>query len=111
MNFATGANASKLTEPEPFGPSDTGLAWATRPSISSEIGTGTSFVNFNGETGIVTPPEDVAALAEAMRTLAAQPEQAEALGRAARQRYETLFRAEAMAEAYLEVYRELLGRN
>jgi glycosyltransferase involved in cell wall biosynthesis len=96
---------------EAFGVALAEAARAGRAMISSEIGTGTSFVNLNGETGIVTPPEDVAALAEAMRTLAAAPEQAEAMGRAARQRYETLFRSEAMAEAYLEVYRELLGRN
>ena len=94
---------------EAFGVALAEAARAGRAMISSEIGTGTSFVNFSGETGLVTPPEDVGALAAAMRELAAGPERAAEMGLAARRRYEALFRAETMAEAYLGVYREVLG--
>ena len=39
------------------------------PAISCEIGTGTSYVNAHGRTGLVVPPNDTTALADAMRTL------------------------------------------
>lgn len=44
------------------------MATAT-PSISTELGTGTSWVNRHGETGLVVPPRDPAALADAINTL------------------------------------------
>ena len=47
-------------------------AMASRlPAISTELGTGTSWVNQHGETGLVVPPADSAALAAAARTLLA----------------------------------------
>lgn len=39
------------------------------PVVSTELGTGTSFVNQNGKTGIVVPPRDSAKLAEAIALL------------------------------------------
>ncbi|SFV26680.1 rhamnosyl/mannosyltransferase [Devosia crocina] len=95
---------------EAFGVALAEATRAGRAMISSEIGTGTSFVNMSGETGIVTPPEDVGALVAAMRALAESPEKAAAMGEAARRRYEELFRAEAMAEEYLRLYGRLLSR-
>lgn len=96
---------------EAFGVALAEAARAGRSMISCEIGTGTSFVNLAGETGLVLPPENVPALVEAMRLLAASPEKAEHMGRAARHRYETLFRAEDMAAAYLEIYERLLAEG
>jgi len=40
-----------------------------KPVISSELGTGTSFVNIHGLTGLVVPPKDPAALAGAIKRL------------------------------------------
>lgn len=94
---------------EAFGVALAEAARAGRAMISCEIGTGTSFVNLGGETGLVMPPEDVPALGAAMQALATSPEIAAAYGRAARARYEQMFRAEAMAGAYLEIYRGLLA--
>ena len=37
-----------------------------KPMISCELGTGTSYVNKAGETGLVVPPSDPARLAEAI---------------------------------------------
>lgn len=93
---------------EAFGVALAEAARAGRAMISCEIGTGTSFVNLAGDTGSVVPPQDPAALAEAMRILAASPDKAQIMGRAARQRYETLFRAEDMAAAYRDVYERLV---
>lgn len=79
-----------------------------KPLISCEIGTGTSFVNRDGETGHVIPPADPVALREAMGDLWTNPEKAEYMGRAGRRRYEKLFTGEQMAAAYQELYRKVL---
>ena len=81
----------------------------SKPMISCEIGTGTSYVNLHGVTGLTVPPESPAALKAAMQKLLHDPEQAHAMGAAARQRYEERFTGQQMAAAYLQVYQELLG--
>ena len=78
------------------------------PVISTELGTGTSFVNVHGETGLVVPAGDVQALAAAMRDLLAQPEVRARMGRAARERAVREFRADLMAARITEVYTDLL---
>lgn len=76
-----------------------------RPLISCEIGTGASFVNANGETGIVVPPQDKGALADAMMRLANDDTLARRMGVAARARYEALFSADPLGRAYARLYR------
>lgn len=93
---------------EAFGMSLVEAAMYTKPMISCEIGTGTSFVNLHGVTGLTVPPENPAALGAAMRQLADHPGQAQAMGRAARARYEQCFTGQHMAQAYLRLYQELL---
>jgi glycosyltransferase involved in cell wall biosynthesis len=78
-----------------------------RPLISTEVGSGTSHVNVDQETGFVVPPGSAAALRAAMDTLHAQPELAATMGQAARRRYEALFTGEVMGDRYYEIYREL----
>ena len=78
------------------------------PVISTELGTGTSFVNVHGETGLVVPAGDVQALAAAMRYLLAHPEARARMGRAARERAVREFRADLMAARITEVYTDLL---
>lgn len=79
-----------------------------KPMISCEIGTGTSFVNKDQETGFVVPPESPTALAQAMNNLLLDDALAERFGRAARQRYETHFSGYALGKAYSDLYREVL---
>jgi O-antigen biosynthesis rhamnosyltransferase len=55
-----------------------------KPLISSEIGTGTSYVNIDGQTGIVVPPSDPSALRRAMDFIWTHPEAAARLGENAR---------------------------
>lgn len=95
---------------EAFGLSLVEAAMMGKPMVTCEIGTGTSFVNLDGVTGIVVPPDDPAALAAAMTKLAAAPELADAMGAAARKRFELIFTADAMAAGYYALYRELLAR-
>lgn len=78
-----------------------------RPLISCEIGTGTSYVNKNDETGFVVPPEDPASLAKAMRSLLNNSSLTNEMGQAARLRYEQLFSGEALGEAYANLFKEL----
>ncbi|QKX18099.1 glycosyltransferase [Microbulbifer sp. YPW1] len=81
---------------------------AGKPLISTAIGTGTSYVNVDGETGHVVPPADVDALRGAMQDLWGNPDKAQLWGRAARARYEHCFTGEKMARAYDDLYRRVL---
>lgn len=82
-----------------------------KPLISSEIGTGTSFINIHNETGIVVPPSDSVALRAAMQYLWDHPRKAQTMGKLARARYEKLFTARKMVESYVNLYKEVLGRD
>ena len=93
---------------EAFGMVLVEAAMCGRPMISCEIGTGTSFVNKDGETGFVVKPASVPALAAAMRRLWDDHALAERFGDAARRRYERLFSGQAMGRAYARLYRRLL---
>lgn len=94
---------------EAFGISLLEGAMYGKPMISSEIGTGTSYINLDNETGLVVPPGDSAAFRQAMDTLWQQPEKAARMGARAALRYETLFTAEQMASRYVELYKRLLA--
>lgn len=79
-----------------------------KPLITTDAGTGTSYVNVHGETGIVVPPEDADALRGAMQKLS-NPEAQTRLGDNARVRFEREFTGDAMGRGYRQVYEELLG--
>jgi glycosyltransferase involved in cell wall biosynthesis len=86
-------------------------ARASRAAISCELGTGSSLVNIDGVTGLEVPPADAGALATAMQRLAADPGQSRGLGQKGRERYEEQFTAAMMGARYLELYRELAGKQ
>ncbi|MGF6667104.1 glycosyltransferase family 4 protein [Pseudomonas monsensis] len=93
---------------EAFGISLLEAAMFSKPLISCEIGTGTTYINIAGETGLVVPPCNSEALAQAMITLWENPEESSAMGRRAALRFEQVFTAERMVDSYTEVYRSLL---
>ncbi len=78
-----------------------------KPMISCEIGTGTSYVNADGETGIVVPPESPAELVRAMNRLIEDEALAQRYGQAARLRYERMFSGEALGKAYAALYQDV----
>ena len=80
----------------------------SKPLISCEIGTGTSFVNAHEESGFVVPPESPEQLAQAMNRLLREEGLARQMGIAARARYERLFSGEVLGKAYAALYREAL---
>jgi len=94
---------------EAFGISLLEGAMYGKPMISSEIGTGTSYINVHGETGLVVPPSDPQAFGAAMRKLWEDPALAAAMGRRAEGRYWELFTSEQMARSYVDLYRELVA--
>ncbi|AZD05399.1 glycosyltransferase family 4 protein [Pseudomonas chlororaphis] len=93
---------------EAFGISLLEGAMYGKPMISSEIGTGTSYINIHGETGLVVPPSDPLAFRAAMRQLWDNPEQAARMGLKAEARYRQLFTADQMGQRWNELYQELL---
>jgi rhamnosyl/mannosyltransferase len=79
--------------------------------ISCEIGSGTTYINIDGETGLVTPPADPQALRAAMRTLWDNPKMAREMGARAAARFEATFTAEKMAANYADLYSEVVARR
>jgi rhamnosyl/mannosyltransferase len=96
---------------EAFGISLLEGAMFGKPMISSEIGTGTTYINIDNETGLVVPPDDAPAFGAAMRTLWENPALAATMGERAGLRYEELFTAERMAANYMALYREVVARR
>ncbi len=80
-----------------------------KPVVSTALGTGVEFVNRHGETGLVVPPGDPRALADAIRRLLDEPVYAAELGAAAQARAEREFSDEVMAARTREVYEEVLA--
>ena len=96
---------------EAFGISLLEGAMYGKPMISCEIGTGTTYINIDGDTGIVVPPSDPQALRVAMQRLWENPEMARQMGRRAEMRYQELFTSEKMASNYLSLYESLAPRR
>ncbi|CAB3780908.1 glycosyltransferase family 4 protein [Pararobbsia alpina] len=95
---------------EAFGISLLEGAMYGKPMISCEIGTGTSYVNVGGETGLVVPPENPTALREAIDQIWNDEARASRLGAAARKRFSSLFTADKMADAYVDLYHRIAAR-
>ncbi|SFD73644.1 glycosyltransferase family 4 protein [Massilia yuzhufengensis] len=96
---------------EAFGISLLEGAMYGKPMISCEIGTGTTYINLDGETGLAVPPSDPQALGHALRTLWDKPELARRMGARAEERYHELFTSERMAASYTALYQELVARK
>jgi hypothetical protein len=69
------------------------------------VPTGVREVNVPGETGLEVPLQDVAALAEALETLAHDPFKREQMGDAGRRRVEKYFTRALMAQRHIETVR------
>lgn len=74
------------------------------PAISTELGTGTSWVNLNDTTGLVVPPRDPSALAAAINGLLADPARLEAMGHQAAERVQSTFSRACMLESLSSLY-------
>jgi glycosyltransferase involved in cell wall biosynthesis/GT2 family glycosyltransferase len=80
-----------------------------KPVVACRVG-GVPEVVVDGETGLLVPPEDPPALAEAILKLLADAGLRERLGQAGRRRYEQHFTTRVMAQKTLELYRRVAGQ-
>jgi rhamnosyl/mannosyltransferase len=81
------------------------------PVISTELGTGTSWVNINGKTGFVVFPKDPKALSQALKRILENKKLAQEFSQNARERVEREFSLEKMLEKTAEVYRSVLSTS
>jgi len=81
------------------------------PTICTEVGTGTSWVTQDGQTGYVAPPNDPAALAEKINRLLVDPPLRQTLGAAARARAQAEFAVERLIERVEQLYQTLISRS
>jgi len=96
---------------EAFGVSLLEGAMTGKPMISCEIGTGTSFVNLDQQTGLVVDPNNPEQLAEALKTLWDNPQLAKTLGEAAERRFSQCFTAQKMVSQYAGIYEDVLAQR
>lgn len=78
-----------------------------KPLISCEIATGTSFINLDGQTGFVIPPNDHIRLREVMQILYLNSEMAVQYGVNAYIRFKSLFTSDKMLADYCATYKEI----
>jgi len=71
--------------------------------IATRVGGNPELIE-EGETGVLVPPSDPVAMANAIRAYLLDPVQLERHGQAGRKRVETQFSLEAMVNGYLAVY-------
>jgi glycosyltransferase involved in cell wall biosynthesis len=76
------------------------------PCVTTEVGSGTSWIVQDGATGYVVPSRSPSSLAEAIRRLEDPLRRAE-MGQAGRRRVEELFTEERMLENVMDAYREV----
>lgn len=81
-----------------------------KPTICTEIGTGTTFVNQNEVTGLVVPPRNIELLAEAINKLIINKEMGKQLGNQGKERALKEFTSEIMVSKTYKVYQDLLRK-
>lgn len=79
-----------------------------KPVVSTELNTGTSYINQHGKTGIVVKPNDPTALANAINFLLDNPEVSFKFGESAKEWVRTEFKSDKMVQKTLDTYRECL---
>ncbi len=93
---------------EAFGISLLEGAMFGKPMISSEIGTGTSYINIHNETGIIVNPSSPTEFSAAMKYLWDNPQIAMQFGFNAALRFTKHFTADKMCQSYSNIYQRLI---
>jgi D-inositol-3-phosphate glycosyltransferase len=93
---------------EPFGITPLEAMACGRPVIGADVG-GIRYSVAHGETGLLVPPKDPAALARALVKLKRDPALAERMGEAGYARARTMFTWSGVAESLAQVYARVSG--
>ena len=80
-----------------------------KPVVTTNLPTGVSYVNKHGVTGLLVPPREPAALAEAINKLLGSRSLRQEMGEAGRERVEAEFTAAKMADGIMDVYHEVMN--
>ena len=82
------------------------------PVVTTDVpGSGMSWVNAQGESGLVVPPRDPEALAAAIRGICEDSAAHERLSAGARERYERLFAFPVMIDKTIQLYEKIHSKN
>jgi len=98
-----------INRSEAFGVSLLEASFFAKPMISTELSTGTSFVNLHDETGLVVPPKDVKALNRAIIKFSKNDQLCRQYGRNAKDRYYKKFLPENTQRNYIQLYEEIIS--
>jgi glycosyltransferase involved in cell wall biosynthesis len=91
-------------------PNAVGEAMAcARPVVAADAGGTAELIGESGAAGLLVPPGDPAALADALGSLFADPGRRAHIGAAARRRIEAEFPLTRMIDGYERVLKEVLG--
>ncbi len=96
-----------VTRAEAFGMVQIEAMSCRKPVICTNLPSGVPWVNQHGVTGLVVPPGDPAALAQALEQLLGDPAGRARMGEAGRQRVEAAFSIRRMVEQTTGLYRSV----
>ncbi len=82
---------------------------AGKPLVTTELGTGTSWINQHDQTGLVVPAGDPSALANAIERIVGDENLARRYGSAARERVLSVFNEQQYTDSHLTLYRSLIA--
>jgi len=81
----------------------------SKPVVTTRLGTGVEYVTVDGVTGLLVPPKDADALANALRTLLSDKELRTRMGAAGKQRVEQVFSLDQMIRKTVDVYQQVIA--
>ena len=96
---------------EQFGLVQLEAMYCSKPVVTTQLGTGVEYVTLDGETGVLVPPKDPRALANALRTLLGDSALRARMGNAGRRRVEDVFSVKQMVRQTVDVYQRVLAAD
>jgi len=97
-----------ISPAEAFGQILLEASYFSKPMVTTELGSGTSYVNMNNETGYVIEPANIDALSEKCNSLFENNKLVEKFGNNAKKRYLENFTEEIQGPKYIKIYNDIL---